>query len=72
MKKYITLSIVFAGCAASPTPVDENIEYQVHLRSGSGYNHLYTGENKQDALEYIKFYQRSHGDMKLIRFKYNE
>ena len=72
MKKYIILPIVFVGCAVSPNPVDENIEYQVHLRNGSGHHHLYTGENEQDALQYIKFYQRSHGDMKLVKFRYNK
>ena len=46
-----------------------NHEYQVHLKEGDGTMHLYTGADKADALEYIKFYEKSHGDMKLIKFK---
>ena len=62
MKKYLAL-LILAGCATS------NHEYQVHLKEGDGTMHLYTGEDKADALEYIKFYEKSHGDMKLIKFK---
>ena len=62
MKKYLAL-LILAGCATS------NHEYQVHLKEGDGTMHLYTGEDKSDALEYIKFYEKSHGDMKLIKFK---
>ena len=49
------------GCATS------NHEYQVHLKEGDGTMHLYTGADKADALEYIKFYEKSHGDLKLIK-----
>jgi hypothetical protein len=63
MIKYIALSLVLVGCATS------NHEYQVHLKEGDGTMHLYTGADKADALEYIKFYEKSHGDMKLIKFK---
>jgi hypothetical protein len=62
MKKYLAL-LILAGCATS------NHEYQVHLKEGDGTMHLYTGADKADALEYIKFYEKSHGDMKLIKFK---
>tara|TARA_Y100000401_G_C8253693_1_gene189576 strand:+ start:389 stop:583 length:195 start_codon:yes stop_codon:yes gene_type:complete len=63
MTKYIALSLLLVGCATS------NHEYQVHLKEGDGTMHLYTGADKADALEYIKFYEKSHGDMKLIKFK---
>ena len=63
MTKYIALSLLLVGCATS------NHEYQVHLEEGDGTMHLYTGADKADALEYIKFYEKSHGDMKLIKFK---
>tara|TARA_Y100001937_G_scaffold104701_1_gene144899 strand:+ start:212 stop:403 length:192 start_codon:yes stop_codon:yes gene_type:complete len=62
MKKYLAL-LILAGCATS------DHEYQVHLKEGDGTMHLYTGKDKADALEYIKFYEKSHGDMKLIKFK---
>jgi len=62
MKKYLAL-LILAGCATS------DHEYQVHLKEGDGTMHLYTGADKADALEYIKFYEKSHGDMKLIKFK---
>ena len=62
MKKYLAL-LILAGCATS------DHEYQVHLKDGDGTMHLYTGADKADALEYIKFYEKSHGDMKLIKFK---
>jgi hypothetical protein len=66
MKYIIILAPFFLiGCAST----NEDYEYQVHLRDGVGYMHLYTGENKQDAMEYIKFYQKSHGDMKLVKFR---
>ena len=61
MKKYIIMLPFLVGCATS------NHEYQVHLKDETGYMHLYTGADKADAVEYIKFYQKSHGDMKLIK-----
>ena len=48
MKKYLAL-LILAGCATS------DHEYQVHLKEGDGTMHLYTGADKADALEYIKF-----------------
>ena len=63
MKKYIIMLPFLVGCVTS------NYEYQVHLKDGDGIMHLYTGADKADALEYIKFYEKSHGDMKLIKFK---
>lgn len=65
MIKYIALSLVLVGCATSDRETDH--EYQVHLKDGTGYMHLYTGADKSDAIQYIKFYQESHGDMKLIK-----
>ena len=61
MKKYIIMLPFLVGCVTS------NHEYQVHLKEGDGTMHLYTGADKADALEYIKFYEKSHGDMKLIK-----
>ena len=62
MKKYLFL-LLLAGCA---TP---NYEYQVHLKEGDGTMHLYTGKDRAAAIEYIKFYEESHGDLKLVKFK---
>ena len=64
MKKYLAL-LILAGCAAP------SYEYQVHLAGpdGDGTMHLYTGNDKADALEYIKFYKKSHGDLKLVKMK---
>ena len=62
MKKYLFL-LLLAGCA---TP---NYEYQVHLKEGDGTMHLYTGQDRADAIEYIKFYEKSHGDLRLVKFK---
>ena len=61
MKKYIIMIPFLVGGA---TP---DHEYQVHLTEGDGTMHLYTGADKADALEYIKFYEKSHGDLKLIK-----
>ena len=61
MKKYIIMLPFLVGCATS------NHEYQVPLKDGTGEMHLYTGADKADALEYIKFYEKSHGDLKLIK-----
>ena len=69
MTKYIALSLLLVGCATSSHEHQSNYEYQVHLKDGTGYMHLYTGADKSDAIQYIKFYQKSHGDMKLIKFK---
>ena len=62
MKKYIIMLPFLVGCVTS------NHEYQVHLKEGDGTMHLYTGADKAAALEYIKFYEKSHGDMKRIKF----
>jgi len=44
-----------------------NYEYQVHLKNGDGTMHLYTGQDYQDAKQYIKEYEESHGDMVLVK-----
>ena len=66
MKSILILIILLASACSTAT-----YEYQVHLRDGDGTMHLYTAEDKPDALEYIKHYEESHGDMKLIKFKKN-
>ena len=63
VKLLFIVTVLFAGCATT------DYEYQVHLKDGDGAMHLYTGEDRADAMEYIKFYEKSHGDMKLIKFK---
>jgi len=40
--------------------------YEVHLRDGTGTMHLYTGSDYKDAVSYIKQYEKSHGDMKIV------
>tara|TARA_R100000329_G_scaffold151154_1_gene146149 strand:- start:1011 stop:1208 length:198 start_codon:yes stop_codon:yes gene_type:complete len=64
MKLIILIALcIGVGCAST------EYEYQVHLGDGTGTMHLYTGHDKADALEYIKEYEKSHGDMKLVKFK---
>ena len=40
-----------------------------YTSTGVGYSHLYTAEDEQDAVGYIKFYQKSHGDLQMVRVK---
>tara|TARA_Y100000004_G_scaffold99209_1_gene111134 strand:- start:84 stop:281 length:198 start_codon:yes stop_codon:yes gene_type:complete len=64
MKLIILIALsIGVGCAST------EYEYQVHLEDGTGTMHLYTGHDRNDALEYIKEYEKSHGDMKLVKFK---
>ena len=64
MKLIILIALcIGVGCAST------EYEYQVHLGDGTGTMHLYTGHDKEDALEYIKEYEKSHGDMKLVKFR---
>jgi len=63
MKLLFIVAVLLAGCSTT------NYEYQVHLEEGDGTMHLYTGEDRADAIEYIKFYKKSHGDLKLVKFK---
>ena len=66
MKYIIILAPFFLiGCAST----NEDYEYQVHLEEGDGTMHLYTGQDRADAIEYIKFYEKSHGDLRLVKFK---
>ena len=63
MKLLFIVVVLFAGCATT------DYEYHVHLKEGDGTMHLYTGEDRADAIEYIKFYEESHGDLELIKFR---
>jgi ABC-type glycerol-3-phosphate transport system substrate-binding protein len=63
MKLLFIVAVLLAGCSTT------NYEYQVHLEEGDGTMHLYTGEDRADAMKYIKFYEKSHGDLKLVKFK---
>ena len=56
--------LYLTGCTSIQT---SEYEYQVHIVNGVGLSHLYTATDQRDAIEYIKFYQQSHGDMKIIR-----
>ena len=58
--------LYFVGCSTTPK---DPYEYQVHIVNGVGISHLYTAEDKQDAINYINFYQQSHGDMQLVKVK---
>ena len=40
--------------------------YQVHLVDGTGTMHLYTGHDYKDAKSYVKEYEESHGDLKIV------
>jgi len=62
MKKIITASLLIcAGCVNN-----NKYDYQVHLESGTGTMHLYTGRDYKDAKSYVKEYEESHGDMKIV------
>lgn len=58
---YLLLFIGALGCVS-----DKRYTYQVHLVSGDGAMHLYTGHDYEDAISYMKEYEKSHGDMKLV------
>jgi len=58
--------LYFVGCSTTPK---NPYEYHVYTSNGVGYSHLYTAEDEQDAVEYIKFYQKSHGDLQMVRIK---
>ena len=62
-KALLTLLIVCAGCSST------NYNYEVHLKydDGEGTMHLYNGADYADAMSYIKEYEKSHGDMVLIK-----
>tara|TARA_R100000808_G_C2146817_1_gene154732 strand:+ start:2458 stop:2661 length:204 start_codon:yes stop_codon:yes gene_type:complete len=63
MKKIIIVSLLICiGCVNN-----SKYRYEVHLKDGDGMMHLYTGENYKDAISYIKEYEKSHGDMTLIK-----
>jgi len=58
--------LYFVGCS---TTSKDPYEYRVYTSNGVGYSHLYTAEDEQDAVGYIKFYQKSHGDLQMIKVK---
>ena len=58
--------LYFVGCSTTPK---NPYEYHVYTSNGVGYSHLYTAEDERDAVEYIKFYQKSHGDLQMVRVK---
>ncbi len=67
MKNIILLMILFSiGCVS-----DHKYRYEVHLLEGTGTMHLYTGSDYKDAANYIKQYEKSHGDMKMVKIKKN-
>ena len=63
VKLFFIVAFLLVGCSTT------NYEYQVHLKEGDGTMHLYTGKDRADAMEYIRFYEKSHGDLKLVKFK---
>ena len=58
--------LYFVGCSTTPK---DSYEYHVYTSNGVGYSHLYTAEDEQDAVGYIKFYQKSHGDLQMVKVK---
>jgi len=58
--------LYFVGCS---TTSKDSYEYHVYTSNGVGYSHLYTAEDEQDAVSYINFYQKSHGDLQMIKVK---
>lgn len=62
MKLIIALLAVTAiGCVNN-----NKYSYQVHLKNGTGTMHLYTGHDYKDAKSYVKEYEKSHGDLKIV------
>jgi len=62
-----TLALAAIGCVNN-----NKYSYQVHLMDGTGTIHLYTGHNYKDAVSYIKEYEKSHGDLTLIKVVRNK
>ena len=58
--------LYFVGCS---TTSKDYYEYHVYTSNGVGYSHLYTAEDEQDAVSYINFYQKSHGDLQMVKVK---
>ena len=57
----VTLALAAIGC------VNNNKDsYQAHLEEGDGAIHLYTGHDYKDAKSYVKEYEKSHGDLKIV------
>ena len=61
------LIIATIGCVNN-----NKYSYQVHLMDGTGTMHLYTGHDYKDAVDYIKEYEKSHGDLTLIKVVRNK
>ena len=62
MKLIIALlTIATIGCVNN-----NKYSYQVHLEEGDGAIHLYTGHDYKDAKSYVKEYEKSHGDLKIV------
>lgn len=63
MKNIIIIGLLLTvGCVNN-----QKYRYEVHLRDGAGTMHLYTGHDYKDAVNYIKEYEKSHGDMMMVR-----
>jgi ABC-type glycerol-3-phosphate transport system substrate-binding protein len=62
MKKIIIVSLLACvGCVNN-----NKYSYEVHLKNGTGTMHLYTGHDYKDAKSYVKEYEESHGDLKIV------
>ena len=59
-----TLALAAIGCVNN-----NKYSYEVHLKNGTGTMHLYTGHDYKDAKSYVKEYEKSHGDMMMVRQK---
>lgn len=64
MKKLAYLLLILITSTSCVN--NHKYRYEVHLRDGSGTMHLYTGSDYKDAVSYIKQYEKSHGDMKIV------
>ena len=60
------LALAAIGCVNN-----NRYSYQVHLKNGTGTMHLYTGHDYNDAKSYVKEYEKSHGDLKIVRVNKN-
>ena len=57
-----TLALAAIGCVNN-----NKYSYEVHLKNGTGTMHLYTGHDYKDAKSYVKEYEKSHGDLKIVK-----
>ena len=64
MKKLAYLLLILITSTSCVN--NDKYTYEVHLKNGTGAMHLYTGHDYKDAKSYVKEYEESHGDLKIV------